>query len=686
MPPAPSVVRIVAMLCLLHGTAHAEPWKKARPGTTTESQLRILFGEPDSRRREDGALVLDYQGQSSPAGTRHARFTVDTRTRRLQRIDVFPTRPPSRAAVEKQFGAACPKVGRSKKPCYLVKATADTTLYFHYPSRGLAVFFTGADVRALTYERPVRGRLALSSSVEPPLELGSGSDGVRSTNASGDTVSASGTDAEDDTETADGNTVEAFAEPASDTANAPAAASLALAVPTIDGEGEGQAPRPPASADVDTSLRPVVVADMGTSVTSGPSVPGEGPQPVTEEAAVEDPLHPSAFLKVPELLTVGGFYLQRAEVSGATRALSAKTGVDPFFPALLDVYLDFKPFDGLRSFAVGRMAYDPLDPLLSTPVTSLDRLWIYFGLFDHVFITAGRQHIKWGSSKIWNTTDFLRSRNPDPLFLYDLRPGVDMVKVNVPWEEMAANLWIIGTADLVDTTSGVGGLEDEDRVRYGGAVRAEIALGTSELAATGSFYEGRRPRYGLDYSLGLGRLDFNTEIALVHGADVATWERAADGGFQVRALDGLQVQASGGMQVELRVADTFKTVVRLEGFYNQLGSDDRELLTWVQTVGDFQPLYFGRFYGMAQVAVTARNIYEPTTTLTLLGNVGDPSYVVRLDINASRLRDVTVAAFVEVPFGERGGEFRFQPDPTVAPGAPVDMGLFRAGINVRLRL
>ncbi|MBZ4409854.1 hypothetical protein K8640_16745 [Myxococcus sp. XM-1-1-1] len=678
MPPAPSVVRIVAMLCLIHGTAHAEPWKKARPGVTTEAQLRILFGEPDARRREDGALVLDYQGQSSPAGTQRARFTVDTRTRKLRRIDVFPTRAPTRAAVEKQFGPACPKTGWSKKPCYVVKATADTSLYFHYPSRGLAVFFAGGDVRALTYQKPVRGKLALTASVEPPPELSSA--GTVAPEEAGDTVSASGTASEDDTETADGNTVEAFAEPAA--ATQPAVASLELAVPTI--EGETEAPRPAPPMDVDTSLRPVVVDDVaasGTSVASAAGGPTAGPQPVTEDAVEEDPLHPSAFLKVPELLTVGGFYLQRAEVAGARRASTSATGVDPFFPALLDVYLDFKPFDGLRSFAVGRMAYDPLDPVLSTPATSLDRLWIYFGLFDHVFITAGRQHIKWGSSKIWNTTDFLRARNPDPLFLYDLRPGVDMVKVNVPWEEMAANLWLIGTADLLDEVTA-----DGDRVRYGGAVRAEMALGTSELAVSGSFMEGRRPRYGVDYSIGLGRLDFNTEIALVHGADVATWERSRAGGFQVRALDGLQVQASGGAQVELRVADTFKTVVRLEGFYNQLGSDDRELLTWVQAVGDFQPLYFGRFYGMAQVAVTARNIYEPTTTLTVMGNVGDPSYVARLDINASRLRDVTVAAYVEVPFGERGGEFRFQPDASIAPSAPVDMGLFRAGINVRLRL
>ncbi|WP_338869021.1 hypothetical protein [Myxococcus stipitatus] len=682
MPLASCVARIAALLILLHGTARAEPWKKARPGVTTEAQLRILFGEPDSRGSEDGTWVLDYQGQSSPAGTQRARFTVDARTRRLKRIDIFPTRPLTRAAVEAQFGAACGEAGRSRKPCYTVKATSDSSLYFHYASRGLAVFFSGGAVHAMSYLPPARGRRALTASVAPPPELALGTPASQDTAPRGKAVTVAGPSGEDETIPADGSGLVPLEEPAG---SAPTtAASLDLAVPsTLDGESTSAPPDSPAPG-LDLSPRPAVVSDPASPQTSVAPAPGSGtesPVAATAEAQEEeDPLHPSAFLKVPELLTLGGFYLQRAELSAVQRAMTARTGVDPAFPALLDVYLDFKPFDGLRSFAVGRMAYDPVDPALSTPVTSLDRLWIYFGLFDHVFVTVGRQHIKWGSSKVWNPTDFLRARNPDPLFLYDLRQGVDMVKVNVPWEEMAANLWVIGTAALDDTPGGLG------RARYGGAVRMEVALGTSELALSSAFQEGRRPRYGIDYSVGLGRMDFNAEVALIQDADVSLWEGAPGGGFTEWKLDGLQVQASGGAQLELRVADTFKTVIRLEGFYNQVGSDDRRMLTWLQTVGDFQPLYFGRLYGMAQVAVTARNVYEPTTTLTLLGNVGDPSYVARLDINASRLRDVTVAAFVEVPFGERGGEFRFQPDPLVAPMAPVDLGLFRAGINVRLRL
>lgn len=673
----PLLARAVAVLCLLGtGDALAEAWKGAKPGTTTERQLVRIFGEPDTRTPSGRERVLSYTGDAAPPGARHVDFSVDARTGRLRRIDVFPTRALSPAALEKELGPACPRTGRAKRPCYVVKSPDDGETYFHYASRGVAVFFAEGEVRALSYLPPARGRRALAADVTPPRELPVFEAPPTSTRAAlaggdtaGRTVTAGGSDSPGEVVSA------SVTEPAGHGASAPPAppdASLALATPVI--EGEDAAPVVARAAE-DTSLQSPSISEGGGAPASGGAA--GAPQPLSEpddSAGIKEALRRS-----PELLTLGGFYLQRAEVSGASRAADATTGMDPLFTALVDVYLDFKPFDGLRSYAVGRMAYDPLDPVLSTPKTSLDRLWIYFGLFDRVFFTAGRQHIRWGSSKVWNPTDFLRPRNPDPLFGYDLRPGVDMVKVNVPWESMAANLWLIGTADLDGTAA------DPSRIRYGGAARAEIALGTSELAATASFLQGRRPRYGVDYSLGFGAFDFNAEVAFLRDMDSRLWRRDGDG-FAERRLEKTQLQASGGVQAEFRVLDTVKTVARLEGLYNQAGDDDRRLLTWVQSVGDFQPLYFGRVYGMAQLSVTLRNVYEPSFIVTVLGNVGDPSFLARLDINGSRMRDVTVAFFVEAPFGERGSEFRFQPDPSVADAVPVDLGLFRAGLNVRLRL
>lgn len=674
----PLLARALAVLCLIStGDALAEAWKGAKPGTTTERQLVKRFGEPDARTASGRERVLSYSGDAAPPGTRHVAFTVDARTGRLRRVDVFPARAPERAAMEKQWGPACPRTGRATRPCFVEKDADDGARYLHYASRGVAVFLSGDEVQALSYVAPTSGRRALTSEVTPPKAppapeeprtfVSAGEDSRDGT--AGRTVTAGGSDAPGEVVAA---SVTEPATPALVTPPPPPLdASLGLAVPVVEGEDAAPSAGTPAG---DTSLRT-------PSISEGVPAAGatEHPQPLTEPG--DSAGFKEALRRAPDLLTLGGFYLQRAEVSGARRAADATTGMDPLFTALVDVYLDFKPFDGLRSYAVGRMAYDPVDPVLSTPKTSLDRLWIYFGLFDHVFVTAGRQHIRWGSSKVWNPTDFLRPRNPDPLFGYDLRPGVDMVKVNVPWEAMAANLWLIGTADL----QGAGTDDDPSSIRYGGAARAEVALGTSELAATASFLQGRRPRYGLDYSLGIGAFDLNAEVAFLRDMDSRLWRRDGDG-FAERTLTSTQIQASGGVQAEFRVLDTVKTVLRFEGLYNQAGDDDRRLLTWVQSVGDFQPLYFGRLYGMAQLTVTLRNVYEPSFIVTLLGNVGDPSFLARLDINGSRMRDVTVAFFIEAPFGQQGGEFRYQPDLSVPDAVPTDLGLFRAGINVRLRL
>ncbi len=657
--PAP-LIRLLALLSILSGgLAFAEPWKKAQPGTSTEQQVRSLFGEPTREQTAPGEHVLIYEGEEALSGTRRAHFHLEPKSRRLRRIDVFPGTVPSRAQVERMFGPGCSHSGSRKASCYEVKVSSRNEPYFHYVSRGLAVFFSDGGVQSLAYLPRGRGRQARSADIAPPevweeptpRALPEPSDGLAA--APGASVDVTG----------------------------PAPAQVESAAvddaPTLPQPAEAVS-EPETNTSQLTELRPATIAGEAT-VQTGPAsgTATTGPPPLNEP---QDTPQPETFRTVrPDVLTLGGYYFQRADVLLTRRASDAATVAQPVFPALVDVYLDFRPQENLRTYVVGRLIYDPLDPNFSTPKTNLDKLWLYFGLFEQVFVTAGRQHVKWGSSRIWNPTDFLRAPNPDPLGVFDLRTGVDMVKVNIPFESLAANLWVVGTATLEDTPE-----QGLSQIRYGGAVRAEVALGTSELIATAAFLERRRPRYGLDYSLGVGVFDLNAEVALVQDSDLRLWTRGEEG-FVVRPRTGFQVQASGGIAAQLRVADTYRTVLRLEGFYNQLGSDDRGLLTWLQTTGDYRPLFFGRMYGLAQLSVTARSNYEPTVSLTALGNVSDASYLGRLDLSFSK-DNVAVAGFVEAPFGASGSEFRFQPDPTVAQLPREDMGLFRVGLNLRLRL
>ena len=91
-----------------------------------------------------------------------------------------------------------------------------------------------------------------------------------------------------------------------------------------------------------------------------------------------------------------------------------------------------RPNDRVRGFALARTAYNAIavDPSkglppevarslglvpLPTTAVALDQLWVNFDLARTVFVTAGRQHVKWGVGRFWNPTDFLHRAPRDPL-------------------------------------------------------------------------------------------------------------------------------------------------------------------------------------------------------------------------------------------------------------------------------
>jgi hypothetical protein len=130
------------------------------------------------------------------------------------------------------------------------------------------------------------------------------------------------------------------------------------------------------------------------------------------------------------------------------------------------------------------------------------------------------------------------------------------------------------------------------------------------------------------------------------------------------------------MSATFRLADVFRTFVRVEGFYNSLGYADPTLLNWVLTPQD-RPLFPGRYYGMAQITVSRRSQFEPNFTLTTVVNPLDRSGMGRFDVLVYALRDVIVQGFVEMPYGQ-GGEFRALPKSQVF--------VFNTGLSVRIKM
>ncbi|AEI62070.1 hypothetical protein [Corallococcus macrosporus] len=651
MMPLLSVRALAAAVLLWSLAASAEPWNGTEPGVTTLQQVLLSFGAPTRQVHKDGEVVLTYQRKAAPGGTRSTSFHFDARQGVLRRIEVIPTRPPTPAGLTALYGPAC---DAAKPPdagldCREEEAAPARQRWWHYRERGLSVRLDARQrVKSMRYIEPlapVRG-----SPARGPLPQ-AGSEGT--------TVPAAATP--DDAPRA---------APASGERPPDAGSAAGLATAAVD-PGEAGAP---------AGFEDLLDAPAPTAAPAGAGPSGtlvEGWQGPGGEAA--DPWHENPQERQPDVLAVGGIYFQRAEVTGLRSR--GKTSYAPVLPALADIYLDATPSKHVRGFMMGRLAYDPLSTEANGPAAALGQMWLKFDVAQRLFVTAGRQEIRWGSSQIWNPTDFLQAPNPDPLNIFDLRTGVDMVRVTVPWESMAANLSLLGTANVEDAG------EDLRRVRYGGGVRAEMAVGTGEIAATAMFDQSRRPRYGLDATMALGLLDFNAELAWVGDGNTRLWARQGDG-FVERTLESRKLLVSAGVSATFNFAELYRAVVRVEGFHNPLGYDDRAFLPWLSEQGDFRPLFHGRYYALGQVNIGRRGMSQLSLIFTTIANVQDASYLSRLAFNSSPfdIRDIFVQTFVEVPYGERGSEFRFESlpaDPTV-PGS--GLGVFRAGVSLYVRI
>jgi len=397
-------------------------------------------------------------------------------------------------------------------------------------------------------------------------------------------------------------------------------------------------------------------------------------------------------------------------------------------PNLLDVFLDTRPNERVRAFALGRMAYDgivsnrsaglPADlgsalglAPRSNPRAVLDQLWVNFDVARTVFVTAGKQHVKWGVGRFWNPTDFLHRQPRDPLDVFDARTGTAMVKAHLPWEAKGWNAYAL--ALLEDPRVGGGDAAGTVRGLPAGG-RVEVVLGTMELGADALVGDGARPRFGVDVSAGLWDLDLYGEVAL--GAARPRW-RVRDpaapvlaerglGRYALETPAGVSPQVVAGGSWSANYSDEDAVTVGAEWFWQEAGYASRDIYPFLvlgapaltapltdpdvslvqQEPAAFTSFYLGRHYAGAFVALPAPGSWNDTTfTLSVLGNLSDRSFVVRLDHSVLALTYLRVETFAAAHLGRRGGEFRLDlaQSPELAgvpagllPGTPVvDVGI-----------
>jgi hypothetical protein len=404
-------------------------------------------------------------------------------------------------------------------------------------------------------------------------------------------------------------------------------------------------------------------------------------------------------------LRIGGMLYLRAFTTW-------QDGVDPkdwplSSPNLLDVFLDVRPNDRVRGFVLGRMTYDPtldgapedlgkaaVQQLLAgapgaNPRAVLDQLWVNFDVGRSLFVTAGRQHVKWGVGKFWNPTDWLHAQRRDPVAVFDPRVGTAMVKVHAPWESRGWNAY--GYAVVDDTGPGPVATQRLGRVGAGG--RTELVLGTLELGLDALVRDGRKPRFGVDGSVGIWDFDLHAEAALRTGADVERWRRTSPDpasplplarlGVEKIQYRGLTPQIVAGATWSAKYSDEDSVTVGAEYFYDDTGYESARVYPFLLAVpfldprepSPFAPFYLGKHQAALSVTFPQPGSWNHTTfTLSGVANLSDGSVLVRFDHSVLVLTYLRVETFVSGHAGTRGGEQHFALDIVPSEFLPPALG------------
>ncbi len=394
------------------------------------------------------------------------------------------------------------------------------------------------------------------------------------------------------------------------------------------------------------------------------------------------------------VLTIGGQLYLRLSAYAMDDAPVQEASLSA--PNLLDVFLDARPNDRVRAYTQARLTHDYTvtdgeTDFFGTPVersrVTLDQLWIKGDLGRRVFVTAGQQRIKWGTGRFWNPSDFLNPDTYNPLSTFDERTGVPLLKLHLPLD--VVNLYTVATfSDAVDLG------------HTGGAARAEILVGNTELALSGKVQKDQPLGLGADLSTGFWLIDVHVEGALRHG--VTTPRYSGELNFETFTFPKSRSQEDdwiphvvAGAEIGIRYNSEDILYLGAEYFYNGMGYDDPAIYPALQLNFDaltsgveltpenlandaFQPFYLGRHYGSAYALLSAPGQLDDTSfTASVLTNLSDRTAAARLDVRQTVLTWLALNAYVQAYFGEYG-EFRYGLE---VPAVPFVEGL-EDGITV----
>jgi hypothetical protein len=443
---------------------------------------------------------------------------------------------------------------------------------------------------------------------------------------------------------------------------------------------------PPADA---VPSAPLQAPAENAPAPSAPAAPG--PPSTAAEARDAETLSGGPLMRrdireevAEDKLEIGGDLLLRFQSTYATETDALDQGLST--PSLLDVYLDARPSERVRVYAEGRLTYDPtlengraaipdfctptdsqgnpetagldaearqtlaecqaardaLAQAFATPAetSGLTQLWLKFDIEQTAFVTLGRQPVKWGAARLWNPTDFLNRQQKNPLEQTDLRTGVSLIKVHVPWESQAANFYAVGQFDEARRIGDVGG-----------ALRAEVGFESAEVSLTAA---GRRDHpllLGADVSVGFWQVDLYAEGAVAHGH-----HRPLPG--EPDRSDEWLPHVSGGFSVDVNYGDEDTFTWGVEYAFNEDGVDDPAQFGNALAAGRSVFTLPRQAAGGYVVLLAPGRLDDSSIFVTSLVNLDDRSGTARAQWSERVLTWLSVQPYVGVYFGDEGDLFR----------------------------
>jgi hypothetical protein len=415
-------------------------------------------------------------------------------------------------------------------------------------------------------------------------------------------------------------------------------------------------------------------AEIFGGEAQAPAEPEPAPSPATATAR-----------ELVDTLQVGGRLELRASTSQNESDKLAGSELRQLRQA--DVFFDTRPTKDMRAFLRARFheqtpASPGVEPRRGVE-QDIDELWLKWDVDDAVFFTVGKQHLKWGSGRFWNPTDFTAAETRDPFELFDRRLGQSLIKLHLPLEKQAFNFYAVAQLDEAD---------ENDEI--GGALRAELAfLGTGEAAFSLQTRAGRAQRAGADVSTALGPVDVYVEAAASRREARQFFEGEVDptlGKYPtaVTREDDTFTQVVTGLNKTWKYSDTDTLTAGVESFHNGLGYDDRTLELYSIVNRQSQPLYAGRRYAGVFVLLPSPGSWNDSSFyLNGIRNLSDETSIIRLTATWTLLKEATLEAYVSRCHGDYG-ELCFRVPESfraAAPTLPTKRALLSLGTGLSIR-